>query len=65
MNAKLGDKARNPINGFAGTVTAIAHYLYGNTLVQVTAPILSKEGTTIQEWFPEDMLVDNSDDLPF
>lgn len=47
---KLGDKVRSSVSGFSGTVTAITHYLHGETYYSVTAHELT-DGEQKAAWF--------------
>ena len=50
---KLGEKVKDSITGFEGTVTARAEYLYGCVRVEVT-PAALKDGVPVEsQWFDE------------
>ena len=48
---ELGDKVRSKVSGFTGKVTAICHYLYSETMVQVTSTTLNSDGKENKIWF--------------
>jgi hypothetical protein len=52
---KLGDKVRDNITGFEGTVTGRAEYLNGCVRYQVEAG--SKDGIPHEYWLDEDRLI--------
>jgi len=58
MAIKLGDKVRDPVTGFCGTVTARAEYLSGCVQFMVEPSKVGQDGKPITEvWFDEQRLV--------
>lgn len=53
---QLGDKVKNTVSGFTGTVTAKCEYLHGQTRYAVTAPELT-DGEVKTEWFSASELI--------
>lgn len=55
MNAKLGDRVRDRINGFEGIVTGAATYLYGCVQVLVAPEKIASDGKIPEScWLDED-----------
>ncbi|QXN71258.1 hypothetical protein RCKVOTHE_57 [Rhodobacter phage RcKvothe] len=52
----LGDKVRDNVTGFAGTVTGIADYLTGCSQASIQPPCDEKGGFVEARWFDVDRL---------
>ena len=54
---KLGDKVKDTITQFAGTVVAITTYLHGNTRIGIQSSELKDGVPTDLAWFDESRFV--------